>query len=94
MTETIEDIAGIKATLRAARMETHCNKFHLDDRTIPALEALARADTDERLHRAVAEATRASEQLGTARETLHSALSLVKAYAPDPIREDEPQVSP
>jgi hypothetical protein len=85
MTETIEDIAGIKATLRAARMDAHCNKFHLDDRTIPALEAMARADTDERLHQAVAEATKASEQLGTARETLLSALRLVKDYAPDPV---------
>ena len=90
MTDHTDELASVRTVLQTARIEAHCNTWHLDKRALPALNAMADRTGEPQLHQAVEQTSKASEQLGVARENLRGALGLVEAYTAKPVREVEP----
>jgi hypothetical protein len=90
MTDHVEDLKAVHNILWAARMDAACDRWHLDERALPRLKALAGGIGEPRLHHAVEETTRASEHFVAARDALRGATRLVEACIPAPVSEDDP----
>jgi hypothetical protein len=83
MSEDSEDLAGIRGILRAARMDAVCDQWHLDDRAVPSLRALAGELDEPRLRRAASVTAKAGEHFVAAQDALRDALDLIEELAPE-----------
>jgi hypothetical protein len=76
MTEKILQI------LWSARMDAVCDRWHLTERAIPPLKALAGNKGDDRLQQATEQAIAASEHFEAAVVALRSAVGLLEPFVP------------
>ena len=80
-----ETLAGVGRILLAARIDAACEAWHLDERALPSLTALASRIDKPGLHDAVRHTARAAELFEAGSAALTSAMTLIEEYeGPEP----------
>jgi hypothetical protein len=77
MAELISDLDLVAGCVGAGHMDAACNQWHLSNRALPSLEAMARDTGEPRLHEAAAGMTTAARHFDAAKEALLGVLRLV-----------------
>ncbi len=78
MAKRVEDLAGTRGILWTARMSAAGDRWHLAERALPSLKALADKLGEARLHQAAAITAGAADHLVAARDALREALNLIE----------------
>lgn len=71
-------MAEVERILWSARIDATCNQWHLINRALPPLRAVAAETDDARLRKAVTQATTAVEHLDAMLVALRAAVDLVQ----------------